>query len=83
MSAFGEVTLEQFKRAVADFTKAAEVGDLTEEQLDNGMKAVNLFYLGLPVDPLTLLLAKGYLEFAAKRYFFAQTASGSAEREPT
>lgn len=38
------------------------------DSLVNGWKAVGLMYLNLPTDDLTLMLAKGYLDFAAKQY---------------
>lgn len=66
MSTF-RCTLDEFKVAVAEFTKA--VPSLDIDQLENGLKAVHLLYLGLPDDTLTLLIAKSYLEFAQRRYF--------------
>lgn len=60
-------TLEDFKRGVAEFCKAAPTCD--EDSLENGLKAVNLMYLSVPTDDLTLILAKGALEFAHRRYW--------------
>lgn len=66
------VTLEEFKRGVAEFSKAAPTAE--RDALENGNKAVGLMYLGLTTCdqydnmPLVLALAKGYLEFAQKAY---------------
>jgi hypothetical protein len=60
-------TLEEFKQGVAEFCKAAPTCD--EDSLENGFKAVGLMYLSVPTDDLTLQMAKGYLEFASKRYW--------------
>jgi hypothetical protein len=71
---FENVTLEQFKKAVAEFGIAADSGTLDDEQLDNGLKAVHLLYFGLPTpeeDPLTNLLAVGFLRFAQQRHMRA------------
>lgn len=64
---FDNITLEDFKSAVAEFGKAAPTCD--HDSLENGFKAVGLLYLSIPTDPLTLLLAKGYLEHASREYF--------------
>lgn len=61
-----DCTLEEFKQGVAEFAKAAPTCE--RDSLENGLKAVNLMYLGLPVDKLTLTLSQGYLRFAHKAY---------------
>ena len=67
MSAHDTCTLEEFKHAVADFTKEAPTA--SDNALEQGWRAITRVYLGIPTDTLTLLLAKGYLEFATKRYW--------------
>lgn len=68
-----DVTLEEFKRGVAEFSKAAPTAD--RDALENGNKAVGLMYLGLKTCdqydnmPLVLTLARGYLRFAHTAYF--------------
>ena len=64
---FENVTLESFKQAVVEFTKAAPTCD--RDSLENGFKAVGLLYLSVPTDPLTMALAPGVLLFASKEYF--------------
>lgn len=59
--------IEDFKRAVADFTKEAPTAD--DEALEAGWRAITRVYFGLPTDPLTLLTAKGYWDFATRRYW--------------
>ena len=59
-------TLEEFKRAVAEFCQAAPTCD--EQSLENGYKAIGLMYLGLPDNELTLLMARSYLDYAARRH---------------
>lgn len=59
-------TLEEFKRAVAEFCQAAPTCD--EQSLESGFKAVGLLYLGLPDNELTLLTARGYLDYASRRH---------------
>jgi hypothetical protein len=58
-------TLEQFKRAAAAFSAEAVTAD--REILEAGWTAVAKAYLNLPVDKLTLIMARGYLDYAAKR----------------
>lgn len=63
--------LEEFKQGVAEFCKAAPECD--RDSLENGMKAVNLMYLSVPTDTLTLALAGSYLKFAHRRYMERDT----------
>ncbi len=60
------ISLEDFKRVVADFTK--EVDTLNERDLENAFTAVGKAYFGIPTDGLSLLMGKSLLEFASRRY---------------
>lgn len=62
----GECTLEDFKRAAAEFAKEAPT--LGRRDLESGWSAVSGLYLRIPADPLTLALAPGYLRHASKAY---------------
>lgn len=62
-------TLEEFRRVVAEFTKAAPTAD--EQALENGIKCVNLHYFGIEPVPapgsVEEIMAVNLLEFANKR----------------
>lgn len=63
---FPNLTMDDFKHGVAEFSKAAPTCD--RDSLENGLKAVNLMYLNIAVTPLNLAMAPGYLKFAHKHY---------------
>jgi hypothetical protein len=66
MAAHDECTLEEFKQASAEFSKESKGMDA--RSLESGWRAVQRVYFGIPVDPLTLLLARGYFDWASKHY---------------
>lgn len=60
--------IEGFKRAVAEFCKAAPQCD--DESLENGWKAIGLLYLGVQEQRRSdLPIAVSYLNYASRRYF--------------
>lgn len=63
-------TVEDFKRAVAEFCQA--IPTLDRASLENGLKAVHLTYLGFKEDPTKgsseIMIALSYLEYAQRRY---------------
>jgi hypothetical protein len=66
------VTIEEFKRAVADFSKEAPT--LNDRELECGFSAVGKMYLGvMPATELNIFTAKTYLEFASRQYFQRRT----------
>lgn len=64
------ISLEDFKRVAAEFSK--EAPSLSERDLEAGYRAVTHAYLGIPDDRLSIILAKGYLEYATKQYLTRQ-----------
>ena len=66
------VTIDDFKRAVADFSKEAPT--LNDRELECGFSAVGKMYLGvMPATDLNIFTAKTYLEFASRRYWERRT----------
>lgn len=62
-----DLTIEEFKQGVAEFTKAAPTCD--RDSLESGWKAVGLMYLGVrPVEKSDVPIAVSYLEYAGRRY---------------
>ena len=59
------ISLEDFKRVVADFTK--EVNELDDRSLESAWNAVGEAYFGIPTDDLSQ--GSRYLEFALRRYW--------------
>lgn len=62
-------TLEEFKKIVAEFCKAAPSANL--EQLDAGFKCVSLHYLGIEPPPkmgsAQEIMATSYLDYASNQ----------------
>lgn len=63
-------SVEDFKRAVAEFCRAAPNCD--RDSLENGFKAVALLYFGYKDNPATaradLAIAGSYFNYASRRY---------------
>lgn len=62
------VSMEEFKQLTGEFVKAAADPDLTDDQLENGWKALALAYFGCDQSGPNLIMAKSYFEYAAKHY---------------
>lgn len=78
MSVF-DVTLKEYKAAMAEFCKAAESGEYTEEQLENGLKAVNCMYFGLSDKDAEMARLFGYVDYVNRCYFKALYGDPIAE----